>query len=86
MDARVRKQAIKRLAIAEGHLKKVRRMVEEDAYCPHVIHQSKAVQSALKRVDELVLDGHLHSCVVRDVREGNADKALEEIVELFKKS
>lgn len=86
MDEKVRKQAIKRLAIAEGHLKKVRRMVEENAYCPDVIHQSQAVQSALKKVDEMVLDGHLHSCVVKDVRKGDGDKVLDEIVELFKKS
>jgi DNA-binding FrmR family transcriptional regulator len=77
----------KRLAIVEGHLKKIRKMVEEDAYCPDVIHQSQAVQAALKKIDEIVLHGHLHSCVLKDVHgtKPEREKIVEEIVEVFKK-
>lgn len=87
MDKTAKVQALKRLAIAEGHLKTVRKMVEEEAYCPDVIHQSRAVQAALRRVDEIILHGHLHSCVLGDLhgkREEN-EKLVEEIIELFKK-
>ncbi len=85
MDKTVKKQAIDRLARAEGHLKKVRSMVEEDAYCPDVIHQSKAVQAALKKVDELILHGHLHSCVFNEIHgtKSKREKLIEEIVDLF---
>lgn len=88
MDSLVKSQAIKRLAIAQGHLEKVKKMVEGDEYCPDVIHQSRAVQAALKKVDEIVLHGHLHSCVLNDMHGGKAknEKAVEEIIELFKKS
>lgn len=87
MHNKVKKQAIDRLARAEGHLKKVRKMVEEDAYCPEVIHQSRAVQAALKRIDEVILHGHLHSCVLKDVhvKGSKNEKLVEELVDLFRK-
>jgi len=87
MDKNIQHQISHRLAIAEGHLKKVRRMVEEEAYCLDVIHQSQAVQAALKKVDEVVLHGHLHGCVLKDIHEpkGKKEKFVNEIVELFGK-
>jgi DNA-binding FrmR family transcriptional regulator len=88
MDSKVKKQALDRLARAEGHLKKVRRMVAEDTYCPDVIHQSRAVQAALRKVDSLVLHGHLHSCVFDEIHgtKSQRSKLIEEIAELFKKN
>jgi DNA-binding FrmR family transcriptional regulator len=88
MDKSVKKQTLRRLSIAEGHLKRVKKMVEEESYCPDVIHQSQAVQAALKKVDELVLHGHLHSCVLKDIHGPRAknEKLVEEIVDLFRKS
>lgn len=87
MDDTVKKQTLQRLAIAEGHLKKVRRMVEEGAYCPDVIHQSQAVQAALKKADELVFHGHLHTCVFREVHgtKPEKEKLIGELVDLFRK-
>ena len=79
--------AIQRIKIAKGHLNKVQKMLEEDAYCPDVIHQSQAVQAALKKVDEIILHGHLHSCVLKDIHGSKSknEKVISEIVELFKK-
>ncbi|KKU03671.1 MAG: hypothetical protein UX03_C0013G0029 [Candidatus Woesebacteria bacterium GW2011_GWE1_45_18] len=87
MDKTTKGQIAHRLAIAEGHLKKVRQMVESEAYCLDIIHQSQAVQAALKKADEVVLHGHLHSCVLKDIHEpeGKKEKFVEEIVELFGK-
>jgi len=79
---------LRRIAIAEGHLSKVKKMVEEDSYCPAVIHQSKAVQSALKKVDGLILHGHLHSCVFNEIHGTKSKKSelIEEIADLFAKN
>lgn len=87
MDKTIKKQAIRRLAIAQGHLQKVRAMLEDGAYCPDVIHQSQAVQAALKKVDEMILHGHLHSCVLEDLHgpKSKNEKLVSEIVELFRK-
>ncbi|OGM31389.1 hypothetical protein A2630_03570 [Candidatus Woesebacteria bacterium RIFCSPHIGHO2_01_FULL_44_10] len=79
--------ALKRIKIAQGHLNKVEQMLAEDVYCMDVIHQSRAVQAALKKVDEIILHGHLHTCVMQDLHGSRAknEKAVDEIVELFRK-
>lgn len=74
-----------RLKIARGHLEKVIRMVENDEYCVDILHQSQAIQSALKNVDTLVLENHLQGCVVKDIQKGNVKKTVDEIMKLFKK-
>lgn len=88
MDATSKEEAVKRLKIAQGHLETVKKMLEKGAYCPDVIHQSQAVQAALKKVDEIILHGHLHSCVLEDIHGPRAknEKLVGEIVELFRKN
>lgn len=81
-----KKEAVRRVAIAQGHLNKVKKMLEDGEYCPDVIHQNRAVQAALKKVDEIVLHGHLHTCVLKDIHGAGSEKAVSEIVELFKKT
>lgn len=78
--------ALSRIKIAQGHLNKVKKMLEDNEYCLDVIHQSKAVQAALKKVDEIILHGHLHSCVLKDVHGKNSEKMVSEIVDLFSKN
>lgn len=87
MDEAVKKDAIKRLSIIQGHLQKVKEMVEEGNYCPDVIHQSLAIQAALKKTDEIILHGHLHSCVLGDMHGPKAknEKLIGEILDLFRK-
>lgn len=79
------KEALNRIKRAKGHLEKVQKMIETGAYCPDVIHQNRAVQAALKKVDEVVLHGHLHSCVLKDVHGKNSEKMVTEIIDLFSK-
>lgn len=88
MDDKVKSRALRRLSIAEGHLKKVSKMVANEAYCPDVIHQSQAVQAALKKVDEIILQGHLHTCVLGHMHDEkpNKEELVEEIVDLFRKT
>ena len=79
-------QIIHRLKIAEGHLKKVREMVEKDAYCIDVLHQSQAVEAALKEIDSLVLSNHLNTCVVDAIKKGKSKEVIDEIMAVFKKT
>lgn len=85
MDIKSKEEAVKRLAIAQGHLEKVKKMLEAGEYCPDVIHQSQAVQAALKKVDEVVLHGHLHHCVLGSMHGDGSEKTVEEIIELFRR-
>lgn len=89
MDETTRKQITKRLASATGHLKGIERMVEEDAYCIEVIKQIQAVQAALNKVSSLILDSHLHTCVITAVRGNDPDEreqVLREVASVFEMS
>lgn len=75
-----------RLKIARGHLDKVIRMVQKGDYCIDVIHQSQAVQSALKGADSLTLENHLKTCVVEHIQSGETQTSVEEIMKVFKRN
>lgn len=75
-----------RLKISLGHMKKVIQMVEDGEYCIDVIHQSKAVQKALKETDQVILENHLHTCTATAIREGREKKAIQEIMGIIKKT
>ena len=70
---------------ANSLLTKVIKMVEEDTYCIDVLHQSQAVQAALKETDGVVLENHLRTCVSDSMKSGNQEKAIKEVMEVFKK-
>lgn len=74
---------VRRLAYIEGHLKAVRRMVEEDKYCVDVLKQTYAVRRALEKLEARILEGHLQGCVVAGIREGRDDAVLSELLELY---
>ena len=75
-----------RLKIVSGHLQKVQSMVADEAYCIDIIHQSQAIQKALKEIDALILENHLKSCVVTALTEGRTDEAVAEVMNVFVKS
>ena len=67
-----------------GQLNGVKRMIAEDRYCEDVLVQLSAVGSAVKSVSSLILDRHLHSCVVESIKQGD-DAVIDEIMEMFKR-
>lgn len=74
-----------RLKIAKGHLEKVIKMVEEDCYCIDVLHQSQAIQKALKETDNVMLENHLKTCTADAIGKGKKDEAVTEVMQVFKK-
>jgi CsoR family transcriptional regulator, copper-sensing transcriptional repressor len=80
-----RKTAAHRLAIVQGHLHKVRSMVDQGAYCIDIINQSRAIQQALKKFDQQIMAQHLTTCVARDMKSGNIDKVSAELIEVFER-
>lgn len=80
-----KKQILHRLQIARGHLDKVISMVQADSYCIDVVHQSIAVQAALKKTDEVVLENHLRTCVADSIRNGDSREAIDEVMQVLQK-
>lgn len=79
------KRILHRLRIARGHLGKVISMVEKGDYCIDVLHQSQAVQKALSETDGVILENHLKTCVVEQIKNGKPEKTVDEIMRVFKK-
>jgi DNA-binding FrmR family transcriptional regulator len=80
-----KKRILHRYQIARGHLEKVISMLEKDAYCIDIVHQSLAVQAALKKADDEVLKNHLETCVSDSIKAGNSKEAIGEVMQVLKK-
>jgi CsoR family transcriptional regulator, copper-sensing transcriptional repressor len=74
---------LKRLAFIEGHLQGIRRMVEQDKYCVDILKQTYAVRRAIEKMEGLMLDNHLHTCVIDGIKDGREDEVMGELVELY---
>ena len=75
---------LSRLKRAEGQIRGIERMVENDAYCPDILIQVSAVTSALNSFNKELLASHVKSCVAEDIREGK-EEAVDEMVKLLRK-
>lgn len=76
-------EVLKRLAFIEGHLQGIRRMVEADKYCVDVLKQAYAVRRAIEKMEGLMLDNHLHTCVIEGLRDGREEQVISELVDLY---
>lgn len=74
-----------RLRISIGQLQKVEEMVAGGAYCLDVIHQSQAVQRALKQTDHLILENHLKTCTAKAIKSGKSNTAVSEVMQIIKR-
>lgn len=83
MTGETKGDVLKRLNFIEGHLAGIRRMVEADKYCVDILKQTYAVRRAIEKMESIMLDGHLRTCVVEGIREGRDDEVLSELTELY---
>ena len=89
MDDTARKQVVRRLQSIEGHIRGIQRMVDEDTYCIDTMKQISAVQAALAKVSQLILENHLNTCVTSAVRGDDPqerERVLREIADVFEMS
>ena len=79
-----KEKALHRLKIIKGHLKAIENMIESDVYCLDVITQSKAVQHSLRNMDMSILENHLKTCVVDQIKNNQEEKTVKELLDLYK--
>jgi len=72
-----------RLKIISGQVNGLAKMIEDDKYCVDILNQSLAVQKAIKEVDKIILENHLDTCVVDQIKSGKQKKTKEELVKIF---
>ena len=85
-DKSTNRKILHRFKIARGHLDKVISMTQEGQYCIDVVHQSLAVQSALKEIDQLILKNHMETCVVDAIKKGKSETVINEVMKVFEKN
>lgn len=74
---------INRLKSIKGHVQGVENMVTEGAYCIDIVNQIYAIQAALQKVNSVVLDRHLHTCVTTAIRGDDPDDRERVISEIL---
>ena len=79
-----KKMLIKRLKLAEGQIRGIQNMIENDAYCPEILTQVSAVSAALNSFNKELLTCHIRSCVREDIQ-NNDEEAIDEFVRTLQK-
>ena len=79
-----KKKLVNRLSRIEGQIRGIKKMIENDAYCNDVLIQSAAGGAAINAFNRELLSNHIHSCVVRDIREGK-DEVVDELMVTLQK-
>lgn len=83
MDAENKKKAISRLKRIEGQVRGIQKMVEQDRYCIDILTQTASIVSALKGVEDMVMEHHLHTCVADAMRSNDNDLKRQKIDEVM---
>ena len=78
------KDLLNRLSRIEGQIRGIRRMVENDAYCPEILVQVSAANAALNSFNKVLLANHIRTCVAEDIRTGN-EETVDELVATLQK-
>jgi DNA-binding FrmR family transcriptional regulator len=84
MDEKSKAKVVRRLKLLEGQIRGLQKMVDADTYCIDVITQTSAVKQGLSNVEDLLLENHLEHCVHNQMHSGQATKAKNEIIKVYK--
>ena len=79
-----RRDLMNRLKRIEGQVRGLQRMLEEDAWCPDILTQASAVNSALNSFCRVLLANHIRSCVSADLRAGR-EETVDELMDTLQK-
>lgn len=86
MKKAIQRRALHRLKIIEGQVRGLQKMVSEEKYCIDIITQSLAAKEALSGVEDLILENHLSTHVVEQIKSGKQSRATKEILAVYKLS
>jgi DNA-binding FrmR family transcriptional regulator len=78
------KDLINRLSRIEGQIRGIKRMLDEDCYCPDIITQVTAANAALNSFNKVLLANHIKTCVADDIRAGK-DETIDELLNTLQK-
>lgn len=79
-----KQKLVRRLKIIEGQVRGLQEMIDKDTYCIDVITQTSAVKQALSGVEDALMEGHLGTCLVRQIQNGKTSTAKEEMLKVYR--
>jgi len=84
MNAAHKRDALLRLKTVRGHLDGVIRLVEAETYCPDLMKQVAAAQASLERVNRILLQNHLETCVTEAIQAGGGTAKIAELIDALR--
>jgi len=84
MEQKTKKQVLRRLQIIKGQLSGLEKMINDEKYCVDIITQSSAIKQALSGIENLLLEHHLQTHVIMQMKSGQSKKATGEILKVYK--
>ena len=79
-------QLVRRLARIEGQVRGIARMIEREEYCVDILQQTSALRAAVDSLAILVLEDHVQGCVRSAAQHGDADRYVEEVVDVVRRT
>ena len=79
-----KREALLRLKTVRGHLEGVISMVEKDAYCVDLMGQVAAMQASLEKVNRVLLQNHLETCVTEAIQSGSGEAKIQELIDALR--
>lgn len=76
--------ALNRLKTVRGHLDGVIAMVDDERYCPDIMKQVSALQGSLEKVNRVLLQNHVETCVLEAVEQGRSAQIVDELMETLR--
>lgn len=74
-----------RLKRVDGQIKAIDRMIEQDVPCEDIIIQINAAKTALHKIGQVVLEGHLNHCVKDGIEHGDAEKTIADFAKALER-
>jgi len=68
-----------RLKRIEGQVRGLMKMIEDDKSCEEILIQISSVKSALHKTGQVILEGHLHHCVLDGIRQGREEETINKL-------
>lgn len=79
-----KQKLIQRLKIIEGQVRGLQEMLSKDLYCIDIITQTSAVRQALAGVEDELMEHHLDTCLVEQIKKGKTKKATQEVLKVYR--
>ena len=86
MKKKIKQKTLRRLKIIEGQVRGVQKMVDKEKYFIDIINQSLAIKHALSGVEDVLLQNHLETHVIEQMRSKKGPMAIKEILSVYKLS